>query len=185
MDKISASFALNSSQKSVCIDSTAGWGLSRVPVPCLVQDVFDPRNISALSKDEGFDLSRWTKQGGDCCRCVPAFSLLGFDMGWIIHCSSQARKPQTLCHGCVDRAVGQLKPSNPTLQQVLCGTIPSRVTQPLPALLFHCFYSERDLEKALTIYSLSLCTCSGEFLGKCFSLDHQKFSVHVETVCTS
>lgn len=112
-----------------------------------------------------------------------AFSLLGFDMGWLIHCSSQARKPQTLFHTCVDRGVGQLKPANPPLQQVLWGAIPSRVTQPLPALLFHCFYSERDLEKTLTNSSSSLCSCSGEFLGKCFSLEHQKFLMHVDGDC--
>lgn len=34
-----------------------------------------------LARIKGFHLSRWRKQGGDCCKCVPAFSLLGLDMG--------------------------------------------------------------------------------------------------------
>lgn len=135
--------------------SPAGWGLFRVSVPCSLQDVFDPREIalSALSKDEGVwpvhtDKARWWLL--QVCSCI--FSS-GFRRGLghlLFLTAQQSPNPVTHCHGCVHRGVRQLEPSNPTLQQVLCGAIPSGVTQPLPALLFQCSCSERDLEEAFT-----------------------------------
>lgn len=94
----------------------------------------------------------------DCCKCIFCIfsTWVRYGLSHLLFLTTQKiPKPVTHCHRCVDRAVGQLKPSNPTLQQVLCDAVPSRVTQHLPALLFHCCCSERDLEEALT----SLCTC--------------------------
>lgn len=108
-----------------------------------------------LARIKGFHLSRWRL---DCCKCIFCIfsTWVRYGLGHLLFLTTQKiPKPVTHCHRCVDRAVGQLKPSNPTLQQVLCDAVPSRVTQHLPALLFHCCCSERDLEEALT----SLCTC--------------------------
>lgn len=95
--------------------------------------------------------------------------------------------PVTYCRSCVDRGVWQLKPSNPTTPAgaVWCNPIQSHPAPSCPAFSLLKGLFRRGLRRSphkLQLISLCLFKCSAGFLGNCFSLDYQKFSVHVETL---
>lgn len=138
---------------------------------------------------KGFDLSRWRKHGADCFKCVPAFSLLALGMGWVIYCSSEPSKPQTLWHTAMVVRMGSWTAeafiAHTPAGAVWCSLIQSHPAPSCPAFSVHLFRKGLKRSHKLQLVSLHLFKCSAGFLGKCFILDHQEFSVHVETVCTS
>lgn len=77
--------------------------LIQFPECCRMYLILRKLSLSALIKDKNFWIVQMEKQGGDGCKCVHAFSLLGLETCWITF-PHDLKKTKTLWHIAIGRA---------------------------------------------------------------------------------
>lgn len=168
LDEINANFALNSSQKSVCKDSTPAALLAgdsaEFQFPACYRMCLIPGKLFFLHLARVRVLNC---PGGESKVVAAANEFLHFlsgvrhGLGHLLFLTTQKTPdPVTYCCSCVDRGVWQLKPSNPsTAGAVWCNPVQSHPAPSCSAFSLLKGLFRKGLRRSSHKYCSSLCTC--------------------------